>query len=89
MLKTTQLSINQHIGHNLRKMRYSRFLSQGTVARIIGKDRMCISLIENAKQRVTVTMLTQLCSIYRCTPNDIIPEVIRSEGDWQIKERIY
>ncbi len=71
------------IGRRLRLLRKTNNLSQREVADAIGLPQSNLSRIENGKQRLNLTLLTRMLSIYELTIQDFFAreEAAAAAGD--------
>jgi transcriptional regulator with XRE-family HTH domain len=62
-------------GKNIRDRRKALRLSQGDLAARIGFSRVQLCNLETGKSGTTLETLIAICSVLKCTPNDIMPPI--------------
>lgn len=73
--------INIHVGSQIKKRRKQTGISAAYLAEVTGLTIVSISNIENGKQNPSLYFLMTFCGLIGCTPNDLLPEVVKIEID--------
>ena len=63
---------SQKLGHNLKRVRTTKQMSQGDIARALDVDKGYISNIENGKKNPTLSTLTRLAESLGVGVDDLI-----------------
>lgn len=62
-------------GDNALILRKKADLNQEEVASVLGVSRITIVNIETGRSNTTVEKILMLCALYKCTPNELLPDV--------------
>lgn len=69
----SNLDINKKVGSEIRNRRKLLKMTQEQFAFTIGLTRATIINIEEGRCSTTIEHLLDICSLLKCTPNDILP----------------
>jgi len=67
------------VGNRVATKRNALNLTQQQVADKIGIHRSALSAIESGKQKLTIDELLQLCSVFKCPPDELLPLIKDTE----------
>jgi len=65
--------VDKHVGANIRARRREMGLSQEALASACGVSFQQVQKYERGTNRVSASMLWEICRVLQCTPNDLIP----------------
>jgi transcriptional regulator with XRE-family HTH domain len=67
--------LRQYIGKRVKELRKLKGVSQDAVAAILNLTRTSICNIEIGRQGLTAENVVTMCQLFKCTPNDIFPQI--------------
>jgi len=73
----TSKEINKYVGIKVHQLREKLGVPQESIATILDVSRMSVVNIESGRHGLTLRNLLLLCSIFKCSPNDILPPAVK------------
>lgn len=68
-------TLNKILGENIRKNRKEFSMNQEELGRAVTLSRVSIVNIEAGRQQPPLDKLMEFCTLFSCTPNDLLPAV--------------
>lgn len=75
--------INIHIGKQIKELRRKKKISQLHLSAAVKLTRTSLVNIESGKQGLTTMNMFLICSVLKCTPNDLFPPMQNVEIEFK------